>query len=68
MMCHAVHGMHAMLSLSKGTRFDRLCAHLVPWKGNLLTLRAAQARTSRRSPQSGYDPVSLPRQPCDART
>jgi hypothetical protein len=41
---------------------------LVPWKGNLLTLRAAQARTSRRSPQSGYDPVSLPRRPCDART
>jgi hypothetical protein len=40
----------------------------VPWKGNLLTLRAAQARTSRRSPQSGYDPVSLPRRPCDART
>src|SRR5947209_14556322 len=28
----------------------------------------AQARTSRRSPQSRYDPVSLPRRPCDART
>jgi 3-methyladenine DNA glycosylase AlkC len=40
----------------------------VPWKGNLLTLRAAQARTSRRSPRSTYDPVSLPRRPCDART
>ena len=42
--------------------------HLVPWKGNLLTLRAAHARTSRRSPRSTYDPVSLPRRPCDART
>jgi hypothetical protein len=41
---------------------------LVPWKGNLLTLRAAQARTSRRSPRSTYDPVSLPRRPCYART
>jgi AbiEi antitoxin C-terminal domain len=41
---------------------------LVPWKGNLLALRGAQARTSRRSPRSGYDPVSLPRRPCDART
>jgi hypothetical protein len=41
---------------------------LVPWKENLLTLRAAHARTSRRSPRSTYDPVSLPRRPCDART
>jgi nucleoside-diphosphate-sugar epimerase len=32
------------------------------------TVRAAQAHTSRRSPQSAYDPVSLPRRPCDART
>ena len=35
---------------------------------NLFTVRAAQARTSRRSPRSTYDPVSLPRRPCDPRT
>jgi hypothetical protein len=41
---------------------------LVSWNPSLFTLRAAQARTSRRSPWSTYDPVSLPRRPCDART
>ena len=41
---------------------------LVPWNLSLFTLRAAQARTSRRSPRSTYDPVSLPRRSCDART
>jgi hypothetical protein len=41
---------------------------LVPWNPSLFTLRAAQARTSLRSPRSTYDPVSLPRRPCDART
>src|SRR5688500_6845029 len=35
---------------------------------SLFPVRAAQARTSRRSPRSTYDPVSLPRRPCDART
>ena len=30
----------------------------------LFTVRAAQARTSRRSPQSAYDSVCLPRRPC----
>jgi hypothetical protein len=40
----------------------------VPCLLSLFTVRAAQARTSRRSPQSTYDPVSLPRRPCDART
>ena len=32
---------------------------------SLFTVRAAQARTSRRSPRSTYDPVSLPRRPCE---
>jgi hypothetical protein len=41
---------------------------LVPCLLSLFTVRAAQARTSRRSPRSTYDPVSLPRRPCDART
>jgi hypothetical protein len=52
---------------------------LVPWNPDLFTLGAAQARTSRcvggeaappwfSSPRSTYDPVCLPRRPCDART
>ena len=35
---------------------------------SLFTVGAAHARTSRRSPRSTYDPVCLPRRPCDART
>ncbi len=35
---------------------------------SLFAVDVAQARTSRRSPRSTYDPVSLPRRPCDART
>jgi hypothetical protein len=42
--------------------------HLVSCLLSLITVRAAQARTSRRSPRSAYDPVYLPRRPCDART
>jgi hypothetical protein len=42
--------------------------YLVSRSLSLFTVRAAQARTSRRSPRSTYDPVSLPRRPCDART
>ena len=33
-------------------------------EGNSLDASRAQARTSRRSPRSTYDPVSLPRRPC----
>jgi hypothetical protein len=61
----------AQTTLRKGVLIstpEQTFLDLAPWKGNLLTLRTAQARTSRRSPQSGYDPVSLPRRPCDART
>ena len=38
--------------------------YLVSRSPSLFTVRAAQARTSRRSPRSTYDPVSLPRRPC----
>ncbi len=41
---------------------------LVPRKESLFALGDAQARTSRRSPRSRYDPVSVPRRPGDART
>ena len=47
---------------------ERVIAYRVPRKEGLFALGGAQTRTSRRSPQSRYDPVSLLRRPCDART
>ena len=41
---------------------------LVSGRRGISTFRAAQARTSRRSPRSPCDPAALPRRPCDART